>query len=183
MYSMKIILTLQLFGFSAVSSLPCVTCPPANPGTTPESHGSLTLHYTDDTRFKVVFNSSSQECRETVTDLPGKRIVKVEVASAQFILHNKKKTNGLQKQVGSVGSREYSAEDVGFTRVRAVILLNSACTGRIALATAKVPLIAVGVFGVVSLVLAVILLISRRTTRRYQHRPLPSGEQSGEHGI
>ena len=173
-----------LGGFSAVSCLPCygVTCPNPSPGPNPENHGSLTLHYTDDTRLKVDFDSSSTECRKTVTNLPKKRIVRVEVASAHFVLHNKKKTNGLQKVVGSVGSREYSADDVGSTKVRAVILLNRSCDGRVALASAKVPLIAVCVFGVLGLLLAGVLLIYRRTTRS-QHRPLPSGEQSGECGI
>merc|ERR1712108_131649 len=98
-------------------------------------------------------------------------------ASAQFILHNKKKTNGLQKQVGSLGSREYSAEDVGFTKVRAVILLNSSCIGGGDIANAKVPLIVVCVLiGVISLVLAAVLLISRRR-KRYQHRPIVSSEE------
>jgi len=182
MNSIKLILTLQLLGFSAVTSLPCsgvISCTQSSPGPAPESHGSLTLHYTDDTRFKIDFNSSSPECRETVTNLPKKRIAKVEVASASFILHNNKKTNGLQKQVGSVGSREYSAEDVGFTKVRAVIILNnSACAGRGGTANAKVPLIVVCVLvGVISLVLAAVLLISRTRTR-YQHRPLSSEEQT-----
>merc|ERR1712130_177107 len=79
---------------------------------------------------------------------------------------------------GSVGSREYSAEDVGFSKVRAVILLNSACLGGGDIANAKVPLIVVCVLiGVISLVLAAILLISRRRTR-YQHRPIVSIEEN-----
>lgn len=104
----------------------------------------------------------------------------MEVASAHFVLHNKKKRNGRQKHVGSEGSKEYSARDVGFTKVRGVLVINKACTSR----EAKVPLVAVCVCaGAMALVLAAVLLYRRAT--KYKHRALTSDsdEHTGEYGI
>ena len=62
--------------FSAVASEPCygVTCSELDPSV----KGSLTLHFTDKTTFKINYESSSRDCKIPVTNLPKKRITKVD---------------------------------------------------------------------------------------------------------
>ena len=111
------------------------------------------LHFTDGTQHKVVVDSSNQDCK--VNNIPrGKRIAKAEVASGDFILYSKRTWSGRQKVVGSGGNRDYSADVVGFTKVKSVQILKEGCSRE-----ANVPLVAVSVCAVVlALALAALLL-------------------------
>ena len=90
-----------------------------DPSETASSTGSLILHYDDNTSYRINYDSSSNHCK--VNNLPRKKkIIKVVVNAAQFILYKGKKWNFRSKLVTSVGSREYSAKEIGFKRVKSV---------------------------------------------------------------
>ena len=80
--------------------------------------GSLVLHYRDNSTHKIVYDSSSLDCM--VNHLPSKKIAKVEVHSAHFILYSKKDWRGISDTVSSDGSQEIQAEEIHPTKVKSV---------------------------------------------------------------
>ena len=122
MYSMAIITMsvciLLLCG--VVTARPCVLCvKPHSTAEPPPVIGSLTLHYDDNSRHKIDYNSSSKDCY--LNQLPNKKITKVEVNSAHFVLYSRRNWRGKMASVSSVGFREYSREEIlGMTKVKSV---------------------------------------------------------------
>ena len=103
---------------AVITARPCVTCPP-DPSEKTSSSGSLILHYKDDTIYRIVYNSSSQDCR--VNNLPMKKIDKVVVNAAKFMVYSKKGWKGRMASVSSVGRKEYSVEEINrIARIKSV---------------------------------------------------------------
>ena len=93
--------------------------PPHSATEPPPVIGSLILHYDDNSRHKIDYDSSSQDCY--LNQLPNKRITKVEVSSAHFVLYSKRNWSGAMASVSSVGFKEYSKEEIlGMTKVKSV---------------------------------------------------------------
>ena len=121
----KTMAILQMFGCllllsGAVPGRPRVfDVPPHSVPAPPPVIGSLILHYDDNTTYKIHYDSSSLECH--VNFLPNKKITKVEVNSAQFVLYSRRNWRGRAAAVSSVGYREFSTEEIlGITRVKSV---------------------------------------------------------------
>ena len=90
-----------------------------DPSETASSTGSLILHYDDNTSYRINYDSASQYCK--VNNLPRrKKITKVVVNAAEFILYRGKRWRGTSKLVSSVGSQEYSVNEIGITKVKSV---------------------------------------------------------------
>ena len=122
MYSMAIIEMSGCFLLlcGVVTAGPCVLCmSPHSTPVAPPVLGSLILHYDDNSTHKIDYDSSSEDCY--LTHLPKKRIAKVEVNSAHFVLYSRRNWRGKMASVRSVGSREYSTEEIpGIPRVKSV---------------------------------------------------------------
>ena len=103
-----------------VTAGPCVLCPqPHSTPVAPPVLGSLILHYADNSTNKIDYDSSSEDCY--LNHLPNKKIAKVEVNSAHFVLYSRRNWRGKMADVRSVGSREYSTEEIpGITRVKSL---------------------------------------------------------------
>ena len=113
--------------------------------------GSLILHYEDNSTLRIDYDSS-MEC-EVINMKKKERMVRAVVSSAHFLLFNRKNLKGLQTTVSSTREREFSAEEVGFTKVRSIA--RRGCGSRQATVTIiAVSLTVVALF----LVLAAILL-------------------------
>jgi len=167
-----------LWCFSVVGCQPkpcdSVFCPPT--ATTPlsPSVGSLILHFEDGTQHKIVHDRSGQDCK--VNNIPRKRITRVEVANADFILYNNPKWRGKQMRVGSVGNMEYTADEVGFTWVKSVEKQD--CSRK-----ANVPAVAVSVCVVVIILVLAGLFVLRRSKYQRCHSTSTSDQQTQENGL
>ena len=81
--------------------------------------GSLILHYHDNSTYKIYYSSSTQNC--DLNHLPSKKIVKVGVHNAKFVLYTMKNWRGKSVTVKAVGSKEFSPEEIlGITKVKSV---------------------------------------------------------------
>ena len=89
-----------------------------DPSETASSTGSLILHYDDNTSYRINYHSASQYCK--VNNLPNKKITKVVVNAAEFILYIRRGWKGPSELVRSVGSREYSVKEIGIRKVKSV---------------------------------------------------------------
>ena len=101
-----------------VRARPCVSCPQSKATEHPRVLGSLVLHYRDKTSYKIDYDSSSVDCM--VNKLPNKRIAKVVVNSAHFVLYSRNYWRGEMDRVGSDGSQEIPGEEIYPTKVRSV---------------------------------------------------------------
>ena len=89
------------------------------PTETVSSAGSLIIHYKDKTTYKIDYESSSQDCR--VNNLPRKKIAKVVVNAAKFMVYSKNGWKGRMASVSSVGRKEYSVEEINrIARIKSV---------------------------------------------------------------
>ena len=100
----------------------CLCCPlvlfhhsPTATTEVPVSVGSLILHFEDNSTRKIEY-ASDMEC-EVINMKPEHPIVRVVVASAHFVLYNRRDRRGRQYPVSSTREKEYSAQELGFTKV------------------------------------------------------------------
>merc|ERR1712183_1135807 len=124
----------------------------------PVNRGSLTLHYEDNSTRKFDY-SSSMGCN-VINIKPRQRIARAVVASAHFVLFNRKNMRGRQATFSSNQEREYSAEDVGFTRVKSIV--RKGCRREASVTVIALSLTAATLF----LVVAAVLLYRWRRSRQ-----------------
>ena len=116
MIIIQILVSSLLCGF--VAGRPCTTCLPPQQQEG-QVRGNLKLHYSDSSTFRIDYDSSSKDCR--VDNLWRKKIAKVVVNAAKFILYSSEGWRGTSAKVHSVGRKEYSVEQInGITRVKSV---------------------------------------------------------------
>jgi len=168
-----------LWCFYVVGSKPqALEILPSSPPSSSPQGGSLILHFEDGAQHKIVLDSSKQACK--VTSLPRKKIVRVEVAAADFTLYSRRNWSGTEKNVGAVGNKIYSADDVKFTKVKSVLIRSKGCVRE-----ANVPLVAISVcvMAVILVLAGVLLYRSRRTKCQHFILARSSEEQTQENGI
>ena len=96
----------------------CVLCVP-EPNPSSKVSGSLILHYQDNSTHRIEYDSNTHQCRKD--NLPNKKIAKVEVNSAEFILYSKNQWRGTMATVVEVGNTEFSPEEInGIKKVKSV---------------------------------------------------------------
>ena len=117
MQNIPLVCWLSLLSVGCVSPQPChggVSCVRATTEV-PVSVGSLILHFEDNSTRKIEYRSG-MEC-EVINMKPEHPIVRVVVASAHFVLYNRRDRRGRQYPVSSTREKEYSAQELGFTKV------------------------------------------------------------------
>ena len=103
---------------AVVTARPCVLCDGREPNP-PQVYGSLILHYQDNSTHRIEYDSNTLDCRRK--NLPNKKIAKVEVNSAEFILYSKNQWRGTMATVVEVGNTEFSPEEInGIKKVKSV---------------------------------------------------------------
>ena len=137
-----------------------------------ENQGSVTLHFEDNTNHPIVIRPGD-DC--WVTNLPNKKITKVEVAAENFVLYGRKNFKGTEKRVNATGSREFSRDYVGFPKVKSAKQIGCETPKRKA---SGVELVAIGVCLVLVLVLATVLVYRRRKNQAITVKNSTSVEQS-----
>ena len=87
----------------------CVLCvePEPNP---PEVNGSLILHYQDNSTHIIYYKSNTLDCRKN--NLPKKKISKVELSSAKFILYSQNQWSGKAAIVSTIGHTWFSPGEI-----------------------------------------------------------------------
>ena len=87
----------------------CVLCVP-EPNPSPKVSGSLILHYQDNSTHRIEYYSNTHQCRKD--NLPNKKISKVELSSAKFILYSHNQWSGKAAIVSTIGHIWFSPGEI-----------------------------------------------------------------------